>query len=265
MSELIKPKIYNGDRNILATVVHKPEGKGPFPAVILLPGFISGKDEKHIDSLARQLAENGILALRFDPAGFGESEGTITEDYRLSVYMNDIDVMCTWLKHQSFVNGSVIGLFGHSMGGMAAICFGADYPTGISAISVVAPPHFFGGSIAMKKELPDWEKKGEHTFSRVIAGNTQETRFTLPYAFVKDAHPYNALESVKAVKQPIMVITGTMDERVDPKETRELYRAANEPKQYVEIIGMKHSYAENEEQSGKVKEAVVHFFLQNLE
>ena len=259
MAEILKPKIYNVDRYILATVLHKPDGKGPFPAVILLPGFVSGKDEKHIISLSCQLAENGIIALRFDPSGFGESDGTITEDYRLSFYMNDIDVIWTYLKLQPFVNDSVIGLFGHSMGGMAAICFGADYPTGISAIAAVAPPQTFTSGIIIKQELPEWEKTGILTIIKEQYGT-----FKIPFAFVKDSQPYSALEAAKSVKQPILVVTGTIDNRVDPKETRELFLAANEPKEFVEIVGMNHSYAGNEEQLAKVNDAVSNFFMQNL-
>ncbi len=259
MSEIQKPKIYNVDRYVLATVLHKPQGKGQFPAVILFPGFLAGKDDKYIVSLADQLAENGIVALRFDPAGFGESEGTIAEDYRLSVFMNDIDIMWSYLKHQPFVNDKVIGLYGHSLGGTAAICFGGDYPTGISAIAAVAPPQTFESGTLMKLKFPEWEKSGVLVVEREPYGKME-----IPYAFVKDARLYSALESVKAVQRPILVVTGTMDTHVSPKETRELFLAANEPKELVEMLGMDHVYWEKDEELAKVNEAVVGFFRKNL-
>lgn len=259
MSEIIKPKIYNVDRYVLASVLHKPDGKGPFPAVILLPGFLSGKDNEQIKTLAYSLAGNGIVALRFDPTGFGDSEGTIAEDYRLSIYMNDIDTMWNYLKHQPFVKSDVIGLWGKSVGGILALSYAADYPSTIKAVAIGSSSKTFDSGKFINMKLSSWEKDGKAEIETAQYGT-----FSVPYAFIKDGHPYNALDAVKLVKQPILVVAGTMDDRVEERETREIFTAANDPKEFVEILGMGHDYSEKKEIEEKVNNAVTDFFVKNL-
>ena len=61
----------------IAGVVVQPSGDGPFPAVLMLHGFASSKDEVGgmYQRLAAQLGEQGIASLRIDFRGWGESGG----------------------------------------------------------------------------------------------------------------------------------------------------------------------------------------------
>lgn len=259
MSDILKPKIYNVDRYVLSTVLYKPTGKGPFPAVIVLPGFTGYKEEGQIEGVARQLAENGIVALTFDPTGFGASEGTITEDYRISIYMNDIDTMYNYLKHQEFVKDSAIGLWGHSMGGMLAICYGADYPSAIHAVIAVSCPQFIGSSMWLKEEMAKWEKDKKLEIVTAKFGN-----ITVPYAFVKDGHSYSALESAKSLKQPILVAVGHTDDTVAESDTKAVYNAIPENKELLEVPDLKHNFEESSEAFQKIFDASVTFFQTQL-
>lgn len=254
MGDILHPKIYNIDRYVLACDVHKPTGKGPFPAVVLLPGFMGYKDEHHLVALAEHLAKNGYLAIRFDPTGSGKSEGTIEYDYRLSTYLNDIDTIVTYLKHQDLVKPNAIGLWGHSMGGMLAIIYAAEYDV-VKAIGAVSPPMFIGSSTWMKELIPEWEKKG-----KVVIETASRGKISVPDAFLRDARKYNALTSVKELKQPILVVVGKADDVVLPKDTMTIFEAAHEPKQFLEIMDMKHDYAEVPEQVTKINEETTAFF-----
>ena len=62
-------------------MLHRPEGAGPHPAVMILHGFTGQRIEPHrlFVKLARQLVAAGIAALRFDFRGSGESEGVPRE------------------------------------------------------------------------------------------------------------------------------------------------------------------------------------------
>lgn len=259
MSDILKPKIYNVDRYVLATILHKPEGKGPFPAVILLSGFLESMESEVIKSLAHQLAENGIVALRFDTTGFGASEGTITEDYRVSAYMNDIDTMWNYLKHQSFVNVNAIGVWGHSLGGTLAICYSADYPTAIKGTVAVSCPTKIGSSIGFKDKIDKWKTDGE-----IELETHQNEKITVPYSFIKDGESYSALDAAPGLKQPILVVVGSNDDRVANSETRSIFQAIPGEKEILDITGMKHRYGDQPEIVEKVNNASVDFFQKVL-
>jgi dienelactone hydrolase len=96
--------ILNNKKHMLAALIHKPAKKGKFPAVILLPGFRRTKDDVLIKQLAIKLANSNIVAIRFDPSGFGESEGEIERDYRLSNYFSDTESV----YDATFIAGAVM-------------------------------------------------------------------------------------------------------------------------------------------------------------
>jgi uncharacterized protein len=109
----------------LAATLTIPEGKGPFPAVLLMAG--SGphdRDEtlmghKPFLVLADYLTRKGIVVLRADKRGCGKSTG----NYSLAVmadFASDGDAGVAYLKTRPEVDPKHIGLIGHSEGGLEA-------------------------------------------------------------------------------------------------------------------------------------------------
>ena len=102
-----------------------PEGDGPFPAVILLTGSgPQNRDEELLGHkpflvLADYLTRHGIAVLRSDDRGVGGSSGDFstatTEDFA-----GDALAGVEYLKARPDMNFSMIGLAGHSEGGMMA-------------------------------------------------------------------------------------------------------------------------------------------------
>ena len=109
----------------LAGTLTVPEGKGPFPAAILLSG--SGpqdRDEtlfghKPFAVLADFLTRKGIAVLRFDDRGVGKSTGdhasATTPDFA-----DDAEGAVEFLKARKEADPKRIGLIGHSEGGLTA-------------------------------------------------------------------------------------------------------------------------------------------------
>lgn len=117
----------------LAATLTVPPGKGPFPAAVLIAG--SGphdRDEtlmghKPFLVLADYLTRRGIVVLRADKRGVGESEG----DYSRATtadFASDAEAGFNYLKTRPEVNPHRIGLIGHSEGGVMAPMVAARNP-----------------------------------------------------------------------------------------------------------------------------------------
>lgn len=109
----------------LAATLTVPEGKGPFPAVLLVAG--SGpvdRDEtvfghKPFLVLADYLTRRGIVVLRADKRGLGRSTGNLATSTDAD-YVNDALGGVIYLKSRKEANSKAIGIAGHSEGGLVA-------------------------------------------------------------------------------------------------------------------------------------------------
>ena len=111
--------------NKLAATLTLPQGKGPFPAVVLITG--SGpqdRDESLLGHrpflvLADYLTRKGIVVLRADDRGIGKSTGTFATATTTD-FATDAEAGIAYLKTRPEVNAHKIGLIGHSEGGIIA-------------------------------------------------------------------------------------------------------------------------------------------------
>lgn len=109
----------------LAGTITRPEGSGPFPAVVLVSGSGSqDRDEtlfghKPFLLLADTLTRAGIVVLRYDDRGFAQSEGdaSLATTFDLAV---DTESAVAYLKTLPYVDQASIGIIGHSEGAIIA-------------------------------------------------------------------------------------------------------------------------------------------------
>jgi uncharacterized protein len=122
-----KELIYKNKKDdvTLAGTLTVPNGKGPFPAVIMISG--SGPQDRN-EALAGHrpfliwsdyLTRHGIAVLRVDDRGVGSSSGNVN-DSTTEDFAGDVLVGVEQLKKQSRINLNQIGLIGHSEGGIIA-------------------------------------------------------------------------------------------------------------------------------------------------
>jgi len=128
----------------LAATITLPEGRGPFPAVLLMAG--SGphdRDEtimghKPFLVLADYLTRKGIVVLRADKRGVGKSGG----DYSKAVmtdFASDADAGVAYLKTRAEVDPKKIGLLGHSEGAVEAPMSAAHNPDVAFVVMMAGP------------------------------------------------------------------------------------------------------------------------------
>ncbi|MGA0603257.1 alpha/beta hydrolase family protein [Caulobacter sp. KR2-114] len=109
----------------LAGTLTLPQGKGPFPAAVLITGSgAQDRDEtilghKPFAVIADRLTRDGIAVLRVDDRGFGQSTGDFAsatdDDFAVDAAAN-----VAFLRGRGDIDPTRIGLIGHSEGGLVA-------------------------------------------------------------------------------------------------------------------------------------------------
>jgi uncharacterized protein len=128
----------------LAGKLTKPEGNGPFPAVVLIAGSgAEDRDEtvfghKPFLVLADFLTRHGIAELRYDKRGVAGSTG----DYQQATtrdFADDALPALEFLKAQPDIDAKHLGLIGHSEGGIIAPMV-ADESPDVAFVVLMAGP-----------------------------------------------------------------------------------------------------------------------------
>ena len=109
----------------LAGTLTLPQGKGPFPATLLITG--SGAQDRNETVfahkpfwiLADHLTRKGIAVLRVDDRGVGGSTGNVSQATSED-FAEDVLAGVAYLKSRKEIDRKKIGLIGHSEGGIIA-------------------------------------------------------------------------------------------------------------------------------------------------
>ena len=107
---------YNVEGKNVEAISFEPQGRGPYPGLLLIPGHATTARDWIGNGLT--YAQNGYAGLAVSQPGYGRSEGpgdyvgprtikVLTEGYRR-------------LQRESFVDAKRMGIVGYSRGGMAA-------------------------------------------------------------------------------------------------------------------------------------------------
>lgn len=147
----------------------------------------------------------GINCFIFDYRGYGDSEGKPSEE---GTYL-DADAAYKWLRKKKGLAPEKIIVFGRSMGGSIA------------------------AHLASRREV--WSLVIESSFTSYV----DIGRKFYPYMPVRlfARFGYRTIDYVRDVDCPVMIIHSRDDQIIDFKFGLQLYEAANEPKEFVEISG----------------------------
>lgn len=128
----------------LAGTLTLPQGKGPFPAAILISGSgAQDRDEtlaghKPFAVIADHLTRKGFAVLRYDDRGTARSTGDFTKATSAD-FATDANAAFRWLAGHAEIDGGRIGFIGHSEGGMVAPIAMAGNPQVAYAVLLAGP------------------------------------------------------------------------------------------------------------------------------
>ncbi|MFX1391599.1 MAG: alpha/beta hydrolase [Promethearchaeota archaeon] len=150
----------------------------PAPGVLGIHGYNNDKDVQRPASL--ELAKAGFVVLAIDRAAHGDSEG----DTEFQV--GCLDAAYKWLAGLAFVDGTSMGLFGHSMGYILGSVLAALNPDHDACVFETFPPFLYNFTI-LHNVLHIWSQ--------------YEEWYDLPYYYITGTLPTPLYPSTMTVSQ----------------------------------------------------------------
>lgn len=143
--EEVTVEVPKADGVTLAGTLTLPPGDGPHPAVVLVSG--SGPQDRDETLagyrpflvLADHLGRRGVAVLRLDDRGVGGSTGS-TPESTLGDRADDALAAVRYLRGRSEVDGTRVGLVGHSEGGWVAPLVAVEAPDRVAFVVMLAGP-----------------------------------------------------------------------------------------------------------------------------
>jgi pimeloyl-ACP methyl ester carboxylesterase len=262
--------IQNGARAVPATVV-VPDGDGPFPVVVMNHGHGGGRQENGgLGRIASALAERGILSVRMDFPGSGDSTEPFTEGY-LSNMISDSNASLAYVLENYNVDADNLGVFGYSMGGRIALTIGATADNPYKAMALLAPSAdpgsnmvvgFMGGQAEYDRLYAEASSDKGYAEYHTQWGQVQH----LSKTWYDEMNASSPLEAIGNYKGAMLVLYGDKDDVVPPAVALSV-GAAYPSAKLVEIPGADHGYGFYSDQpdvTATVDNTVADFFAENL-
>ncbi|WP_433201730.1 alpha/beta hydrolase family protein [Nocardia sp. CA-107356] len=169
----------NGDITIAGTLT-RPEGNGPFPAILLISG--SGAQDRNEDLmghkpfllLADTFTRAGYAVLRTDDRGVGGTSGKL-DDASYTDLAGDAAAGVSFLRARQEIDPARVGLFGHSEGGYLAPLVAARPDSGVAFAILMAGP-----------SVPGWAVLIEQNRALLTAAGAPQSRVDDQVAFITD-------------------------------------------------------------------------------
>jgi uncharacterized protein len=254
--------------NLIGTL-SKPAGAAAkrLPALVLVGG--SGPIDRDgtvagipvYGQLAHALADAGSLVLRYDKRGIGQSGGRI-ETAGFAEYAEDLRAAVKFLADRKDVDPKRIAVVGHSEGGAVALVAAAKDKR-IAALVLLASSGVSGSDLVLaqqkhlldRSKLSDADKQARIDLQKqiheaVITGKGVETLPANVQRQIDNAEFHSILthdpaKIIPKVRQPILIVHGSLDTQVEPSNADRLAdlaraRKGAAPVEVVKIPGVNH-------------------------
>jgi len=248
----------------LAATLTIPQGKGPFPGVVLITG--SGPQDRDETLLGHKpflilsdyLTRHGIAVLRADDRGTGKSTGVFSKGTTAD-FATDTEAGVAYLKTRAEIDPHKIGLIGHSEGGVIAPMIAARNKdvafivmmagTGVPGDQVIVAqleaidiangkkPEEAAKSAATQREvvkLIETEKDEavlDKELREKMAGEATEAQIGMEIrqftsVWFRYFLTYDPATALRKVTCPVLAINGSLDKQVLPEQNLPVIRKA---------------------------------------
>ncbi len=226
-------KIEIGNEWKLPAELTIPKGKGPFPAVVLIPG--SGPSDMNesigpnepFKDLAYGLSSRGIAVLRYDKRAYVYGVKVKPVNVQ-NVYLQDASYAINYMLKASFVNK--VFVLGHSLGGYLAPKIAEENGKIVGIIMLAAPARSLAAlsvdqfeylssltkdkatkekmdSIVKELELLEKHELGS---SKYVMG--------APASYYYELEKYSPVKILKSLSKPVLICQGGKDYQVTMKD-----------------------------------------------
>ncbi|NVK57834.1 MAG: alpha/beta fold hydrolase [Alteromonadaceae bacterium] len=230
----------NGQYKVPA-IVNVPVSPAPVPAVVLLHGTASHKDEvgNLYKRLAAALESAGIASIRIDFAGTGDSTVSYRQ-YTLNNAVRDARLALNYMLNHASVDASRIGVVGFSQGGLIAQLLIARSPEIQSFVAWSSVADDGIGSFEPLFEA-HYETAKQNGFV------TQQYSWRAPLDFsvewFEQIKQQRSLSDMANYDGALLAIAGSADQVVNPQAAIRLIEASNaHPAQAVIIKDASHIF-----------------------
>lgn len=234
---------YSGELKI-SGILHTPDGKGPFPAIVLVHGLMPATDKHEFglfDKFAPILCKEGFMVLRFDFAGHGESEGDHVDDSVEREKQNLKDAI-TFILKQNITN---VGIIATSFGAVISVLLNDER---IKALQLNCLANDILGSyeIALEIANPNWKvdlkENGYFIYKISELPENRKKIGSKIYNFIKKI---DMKKEIIKLKKPVRIICAGNDKYIDYSKTKKLFEIANEPKGFFLLKDAVHNFRED--------------------
>ena len=203
------------------------------PIVICCHGFTSDKigSNQLTLQLAKAIAAAGLIAVRFDFTGSGESDGEFAADTTIKNWQEDLRNVVDWVRSVPEFEGLPIYLLGHSLGGLIALSHDDAGIAGRVALAPVTRPVDNFQNIILGPDLWQQSLQGQTVANFLGKG------FSLEPNFVKDLveNRYDPLPQLRLQRSPLLIIHGNQDIVVPPAGSELIYDQYSGEKELVRM------------------------------
>jgi hypothetical protein len=243
--------------------------KPKWPAIILVAGSGAMDRDEFVagipifGQLAGALADAGYLVIRYDKRGVGQSGGR-AESVTLGDHAEDVLSVCRYLSRRKDVDEDRITVVGHSEGSWVGL-IAAAREKGIRQLVLSAAPATKGHELVLEQQkhvlelmkAPQNEADAKIAMqqrinSAVMSGTSWEG---VPAAVRRQAETpwfasflrFDPAAMMRDVRQPLLVVQGSLDTQVPPHHADTLAELANQRKkgrgvEVVRIDGVNHLF-----------------------
>jgi pimeloyl-ACP methyl ester carboxylesterase len=246
--------------NLAGTITTPPQvaGRLRHPAIVLVPGSGPVDRDENVAGipifaqLAGALANKGFVVLRYDKRAVGQSGGR-AERATIRDYADDVIAAVKWLRKRDDVDDNRITVVGHSEGGAVAMLAGAREEDDIDSLVLIAAPGTRGSELVLEQQrhgldllnASEEERKTKVDIQQRIQtavltgvgweGLPAEYRKAADTPWFKSLLQFDPAETMKDVRQPILIIQGDLDTQVLPHHADKLAALARARKRKVPV------------------------------